>query len=263
MSRPTLLTVPYHLGGRGVGPGAGVPALAAALAGAADVVSVELGEEAPNEIAASMPVVRALAERVRALDFPVVLAGDCSSARGTVTGIGGRVGVVSFDGHGDFPTPDTTESGFCDGMGLAMLTGSGLAALRAGLAVVPEEHVVHVGGRDLEPSGRERFHRSRVAFVRRPPLDEALDALRERVEDVYVHVDLDVLDPAVGRANECAAPDGLRLAELETAIDAVHARFRVRAAALTADDPAADPERRLPVAARAVFERPSAQVAAR
>ena len=107
------------------------------------------------------------------------------------------------------------------------------------------------------------FPRSRPALGRRPPLDEALDALRERVEDVYVHVDLDVLDPAAGGANGYAAPDGLRLAELEAAIDAIRARFRVRAATLTAYTPAADPERRIPAAARAVFERLSAQVAAR
>jgi arginase len=91
--------------------------------------------------------------------------------------------------------------------------------------------------------------------VRRPPLEAALDALRDRVDAVYVHIDLDVLDPSVGRANRYAAPDGLVPAELTAAIDAIAKRFEIAAAAFTAYEPAGDPEGAVPRAARAVYER--------
>ena len=262
MSRPTLIQAPYHLGRRNIGLGAGVPVLAAALGEGCEVVSVEIDEHT-NEIAASMAVVRAIADEVVKTSFPVVLAGNCNSSIGTVTGIGGGVGVVWFDAHGDFNTAETTPSGFFDGMSLSMLTGTGWERLRAGLATVPEAHAVHVGGRDFDQGELERLERSGVGVVRRPPLDDVLDDLRGRVDSVYVHVDLDVLDPSVGRANEYAADDGLSVHELAAAIDAIHARFDVPAAALTAYNPSCDPAGAIPVVARTVFERLVAKAVAR
>jgi arginase len=263
MTKPTLIQVPYHLGRQDGGLAKGVPILAEMLAGEqTDVRTVEIESGQSNEIGAAMAVVRALVEQVKGVALPVVLAGNCSSSLGTVTGIGGNVGVVWFDAHADFNTPRTTLSGFFDGMALSMLTGSGWAALRTGLETVPDAHVVHVGGRDFDQAEQDRLDASRVRVVRRPPLDDALDKLRKRVDAVYVHVDLDVLDPSVGRANEYAVDDGLLLEELTSAIDAITERFRVRAAAITAYNPECDPERAIPPAARAVYERLVAQAGA-
>jgi arginase len=256
-TRVILVRVPYHLGRVGGGSPEGVAVLAETLADKRAVdVTVTVDSEATNEIAASMDVIRALADTIRATDgLPFVLAGNCSSALGTVTGLGGDVGVVWLDAHGDFNTPETTQTGFFDGMGLAMLTGAGWDGLGKELVTVPEEHVVHVGGRDFDPGEEMRFEDSAVTLVRRPPVDDALDALRERVSDVYVHVDLDVLDPSVGRANSLAVDDGLFVRDLEEIIDAIAARFEIRAAALTWYEPDGDPERAVPDAARAIYER--------
>ena len=253
----TLVKVPYHLGRGGAGSPHGVDVLAETLADErADIVTVAVDSEASNEIAASMDVIRALAGTVGSVDsFPFVLAANCNSAVGTVTGIGGDVGVVWLDAHGDFHTPETTETGFLDGMGLAMLTGAGWEGLREGLAAVPEEHVVHVGGRDFDSGERSRFERSAVTLVRRPPIDAALDALRESVAAVYLHVDLDVIDPSLGVANSLAVADGLFLDDLEGIVDAIAARFELRAAALTWYEPDLDPARTIPPVARAIYER--------
>jgi arginase len=69
------------------------------------------------------------------------------------------------------------------------------------------------------------------------------------VSDVYLHVDLDVLDPAEGRVNVYAAPDGLRIDEVVSAIEDIGRRFAIRAAALTAYDPAYDGDGRVRAAA--------------
>ena len=68
----------------------------------------------------------------------------------------------------------------------------------------------------------------------------AVDDLSRRVRNVYLHVDLDALDPAQGRANEYAAPGGLSLETLTDAIALVGEWLEVRAAAVTAYDPALD-----------------------
>ncbi len=264
--RPTLVQVPYHLGREG-GLGAGVPVLARALSDLdCEVTAVVRSSEPANEISGCMDVVRGVAATVGGVvaagRFPLVLAGNCHSSLGTVAGLGaglGRtVGVVWLDAHADFNTPETTTSGFVDGMALALLTGSGWSALRrmiSGHAPVIEENVVLVGTRDLDRAEEERLTASGVERAGPDELVAALDRLADRVSDVYLHVDLDVLDPSVGRANRYAVESGLSLEEVQSAIDAVTARFTIRAAALTAYDPAADPEGSIPPAARSIAGR--------
>jgi arginase len=256
MSDVTLIAVPYHLGRRDFGLGKGVPVLVEALGGGG--VEVEHEAEFMNEVSASMAVIRHLADRVRetvaAGGFPLIVAGNCNSSLGTVAGLGGGVGVVWFDAHADFNTPDTTETGFFDGFGLAMLTGSGWPGIREGLQTIPEEHVVLVGARDVDSGEQERLDASGVQAVSISELEPALDELRARVDSVYVHVDLDVLDPSVGRANWYAVEGGAQLDELAGAIDSIGERFTIRAAALTAYAPECDPERAIPAAAKIVFD---------
>src|SRR5687767_11752854 len=69
------------------------------------------------EIKTAFELYRTLAERVASAYangiFPLVLSGNCNSSLGTVAGVGAdQLGIIWFDGHGDFNTPDTTESGF-------------------------------------------------------------------------------------------------------------------------------------------------------
>ncbi len=259
-----LVQVPYFLGRRGEGLATGVPVLAARLADelGASSVEVESAGESWNEVGASMEVVAALGAAVREVvaagDFPLVLAGVCSSSLGVLAGLGSPpdLGVVWFDAHGDFNTPETTPTGFFDGMPLAMLTGSGWEGLRAeveGLRPVDEANVVLVGARDVDPAEKERLDNSGVRWVRPgEPIEPTLDALAERVRDVYLHVDLDVLDPSEGQANRYAAPGGPTAAELASAVSEVAALFTIRAAAITAYEPVHDPDRRVVEAAAQV-----------
>ena len=177
---------------------------------APSVVTVPAVEARRPEIGRIIELDRRLAAAVReavaAGDVPLVLAGACMSALGTVAGIGADgLGVVWLDAHADMDTPEDNRSGFFDVMALSVLTGTGWTALREtipGFAPVPEEHVVLAGARDLEPYQRARIGRSGVhaalGAFRAEELDAALGALRGRVERVYLHVDLDVLDSRAG-----------------------------------------------------------------
>jgi arginase len=263
--RPTLVEVPYDLGRAGVNGGAGASALAAALRDERfDHRVVSWDGEPRNEIAASIGVVQALAACVcdvaGAGGLPVVLAGNCHSCLGTVAGVGGdELGAVWLDAHADYNTPDSTTTGFFDGMALALLTGAGWPRLRErveGLRPIPEERVVLIDARDADEGERARLAESRV--LQASGLDDlgtALDSLRERVSSVYLHVDLDVLDPSAGRANPWAAEGGLRADELLQAVEAVGERFAIRAAAFTAYWPESDPDGAIPAIARAVLDR--------
>jgi arginase len=268
--RISLIKVPYHLGREGVGMGAGPDHLVASgaletLSRAGhdvEVVRVVRRNGETNEVGASFEVVRRVADAVTeaiAHDaFPLVLSGNCMSSIGIVAGLGRDVGVVWLDAHPDFNTPDGSLSGFADGMGLSILTGTGWQALREtipGYRSVAEPNVVLIGIRDISPPERERLHGSEVELPAYAEVEDALDRLRGRVEDVYLHLDLDVLDPSEGRANEYAVPDGLQRTDVERIVAAVGERFTLRGAAVTAYDPAADREQRLPPTAAGLMGR--------
>jgi arginase len=259
---PRLITLPFHNGLPHVGMGAGVRALVEDLDLPADTVPPV--DPALPEVRRTIDLDQRLAERVRAAvaggAFPLVLAGNCNSCLGTVGGVGADgLGVVWFDAHADFDTPQDNASGFFDVMALSTLTGSAWQAQRAKVCAEPirEEYVILAAVRDLEPYQRERVEQSHLLLAP-GALDgfaEALDALRGRVSRVYLHLDLDALDVAEGRANEYAAPGGPSLEAYLAAVDGVFDRFEVAAAALTAYDPAADTDGRARAAARVLLER--------
>jgi arginase len=263
VTAPRLIQVPYHLGRPTGGLADGVPVLAAALEdGASGVAVVECTDEYRNEPGACFGVVRALAPLVRAATadaaLPVVLAANCHSCLGTVAGLEGELGAVWLDAHADFHTSDSTESGFFDAMALSMLVGQGWRTLRssvAGLRPLAPQNVVLLGARDVDTGEEERLSRSAIRRVGLDELEEALDGLRARVDAVYLHIDLDVLDPSVGRANWWAVAGGLGVDELAGVVDRVAERLAIRAAAFTAYAPQCDPAGAIPDAAHAAYSR--------
>jgi len=271
-----VLSHPFHNGLEGIDMGAGPKRLLGSTAIWDDLTAtgweVKTEEiEAPDPSEPEMVRIaesdRRLARAVRnAVDadaFPLVLAGNCISCLGTVGGAresGRRLGVVWFDAHPDFDTPDRSL-GFLDAMGLAVLTGSGWKHLREtipGFAAVAENDVVLVGVRDVEDYQRPSLEASHlVRFeggeLREDGLSGALAALAGRVDGVYLHIDLDALDSSEGRANRFAASGGLSLAVLERSVELVFRHAPVLAAAVTAYDPSLDQDRRVERAAGRVI----------
>jgi arginase len=221
------------------------------------VEHVVIDDPMPAEIRTAFELNRQLASRVRTVTahggLPVVLAGNCVTAAGTLAGVGADgCGVLWFDSHGDFNTPETTTGGFLDGMALAITTGrcwSQLALGIPGFTPVTERNVILLGTRDVDPLEQELLDGSGITVL--PPvrfrddLANVLGALRARTPDVYVHLDLDVIDPHEGRANSFAAADGLSVAEMRTALCLIQADFHIRAVAVTACDPSCDVDGRV------------------
>lgn len=204
------------------------------------------------EIGTAFALSRALASCVAEVDargaLPIILAGNCNTAVGTVAGAGASdMGVLWFDAHGDFNTPESTTAGFLDGMALAMVTGRCWTQMTAGVpgfVAVNEANVILVGGRDLDPLEAELLSESAIVELGaadvRTRLTEAIDTLSRRVARLYVHVDLDVLDAREGLANSYAGGPGLSLADLLWSIGMAASKIPLAAAALTAYDPVYD-----------------------
>jgi arginase len=255
-----LFTVPYDSGHRGLRMGRGP--LHFVEHGAADRLRtaghavaesvVDVPAPFPTEVGTSFALHRALSEMVCAAAaggaLPLVLAGNCGSALGTVSGIRAAspndvsdVGVVWLDAHADFNTPDTTTSGFLDGQMLSALTGGCWRALTAsipGFRAVSDAHVMLVGARDLDAAEETALAASRVTWVR------AAD-VRENGPQAALDAALATLARRVSRVYQYAAPDGLSAAVVREVVSLVARHVPIAAAALTAYDPTYDPEGRM------------------
>lgn len=166
-----------------------------------------------------------------------------------------------FDAHADLHTPDSTESGFLDGMALSVVLGRCWPQPRAreGLRSVPEDRVWLIGARDVDPKEAAFLACSSIrrlgggdgdALAGEAAAAESIAPGEAQTRpEAYVHVDLDVLDPSVCFANAYAAPDGMDEAGLTTILNLIASRMQIRAAALAAYDPGFDEDGRAQTAA--------------
>jgi arginase len=201
-----------------------------------------------------------VATEVKAGHVPVGLLANCSALMGMLGGLqhGGptarplRVGLVFIDAHGDFNTPETTLSGMLGGMPVAVSAGLALTRLRvkSGLdPALPERHIVLAAARDLDPLEQDLLDRSAVERLSVEDIktrSAAIDAQMKRLSDlsdlIYVHVDMDVLDPPEVRGHPLTVPNGPTSAELAAALTTMFS-YEKAAAFGVASTPSGDQDR--------------------
>jgi len=200
------------------------------------------------------PLYTSVAQIVFGTENAVVWAGDCGVTLSVVAGLQRRgidPAVVWIDAHGDFNTPQTTVTGYLGGMPLAMLTQRGEVdlAMHIGLRAVPDNRVILAGTRNLDPAEQELLEMSDVH--RMELADLSPDVLPSG--SVYLHVDLDVLDPAELPGMRFATPGGVSLDDLASVIEAVTSSTRVVAVSFTFT---LDPEKQAAERIRGVSDGP-------
>lgn len=181
-----------------------------------------------------------------------VLGGECTLVAGTISGaleIEPDLTLVYFDAHGDFNTLATTPSHFVGGMCLAHICGRQVAALLwPGVGRISEDRTILVGARQLDPGEAGNLMRSRILRI---PLDRdqpdapgLLAAVRRR--PVWVHIDIDVVDPREVPAVVLPVEGGPGLGSLGELMTAIAQVSDVRGVEICGYDPRQDPEAALP-----------------
>jgi arginase len=266
-----ILSVPYDSGRyrarMGLGPerlwGLGLKPLLCSLGHQLVAEEILISDAHPAEIKLAFALCGKVAERVQAYRsegyFPVVLSGNCNTAVGTISGCDCRsIGVVWFDAHGESTTPETTTSGFLDGMGLAMLTGQcwqNLALSIPEFEPVSGTRILLVDARDVEAQELALLDRVGVTRVAAIGNFEAhLKSLARDVDGVYLHVDLDVLDRTVAVANHWASSGGLSIQALMEAVAAIQAHTKIRGLGIASYDPECDQDQRALTAACSIVK---------
>jgi len=178
-----------------------------------------------------------VAGQIKAGALPIGLLSNCNGLMGMLAGhqrASGdwrplRVGLVWVDAHGDFNTPETSLSGMMGGMPVAISTGLCLHHIRRACGLDPPlsmKYVTMVGVRDTDPGEQYLIDQNDISQitvddVRRlsPAIDMEMERLSILTDLIYVHIDLDVLDPADIPGAGLPVEDGPTAEELADALE--------------------------------------------
>lgn len=263
-----LILDPYDSGHRGQRMGMGPLTMAenglahrlGKVAGPVRTSMIEFEMDFAIEMATTFGVLREIAreahEARQAGEFPLVVSGSCNSTAGALAAQETeRLGLIWFDAHGDFHTPETTTSGFMGGLPLSIVVGHcwrAMAASIPGFEPLPEKNVIMVGLRDIDPGEEERFAKSDVQVLRveemlkqgiETSLASALEPLRGEIDSLYLHLDLDVCDPDSAPVNPYQPAGGLSPSQMRDCLRTLGSAYPIAGASVTAYDPDCDPAR--------------------
>lgn len=126
---------------------------------------------------------------------PLMVANTCSASLASLpVAAKARTDAVVLwiDAHGDFNTPETTDSGYLGGMVLAAACGLWDSGHGAGLR---PEQVIVLGARDIDRAEDELLRHAGVRVI--PPAEATPDAVLRAIGQapVWIHLDWDSLEP--------------------------------------------------------------------
>ncbi len=184
---------------------------------------------------------KTVSDTIKAKEFPIILAGDHSSAGGTIAGLKmanpkARLGVIWIDAHADLHSPFTTPTGNVHGMPLATALGEDNSVnkmnkpdketielwnkLKKIGGVSPKLNytdLVYIGVRDVEPEETFLIKKHKIKVfstndVKRHGVEKiARDALAylNNCQMIYVSFDVDSMDSSISKGTGTPVRNGI------------------------------------------------------
>lgn len=177
----------------------------------------------------------------------ITLGGDSASTLAGLeraSSLDPGVALLWFDARPRLEHPSTSPSGAAAGMVLRHILGDGVTDLAFPTPVSPDR-ILLIGTRDVEPDEEQTI--SELGLRWEPGVDESTQ--EEVIQDwlvslgatsVYVHVALDVLDPADFASLHTPVPFGMSVAGLTAAIRAAVGTLPLAGATISEFAPADD-----------------------
>jgi arginase len=252
--RVALVKQPFSPTGISVGPNTmangGIQKILAEMGASVRVEEVGLTPEETTEYGAWKKLGWALghfsdivAKNERDGYFTVGLLATCPSMPGLVAGLQHsgtnrkplKIGMLWLDAHPDFNTPETTRSGSLGGMPVAVATGRALQRMRLDAHLDPpllDRYIVMGGVRLTDPLEQELLNKSSIQQLSvddlrnlTPAVFAQLDRLSKLTDKIYVHIDMDVLDPGEVMGHGNKVPNGPSSEQLARLFEAIFSRY--------------------------------------
>ncbi|GAA1776508.1 arginase family protein [Agromyces lapidis] len=179
-------------------------------------------------------------------DWALTIGGDCGSSLAAVAHAAertqGDLAVLWLDAHPDLNTPESSPSGGFGGMTLRAITGDGADGLALDEATrVAPARLVLGGIRAIDAEEHRFIDEHGISVLTVEDLSDPAAVIAELeatgASNVFVHIDLDVLDPSALAGLSYPMPFGIGAGELVTLVREVVARFAVAGAAITGFTP--------------------------
>ncbi|MBM7767722.1 arginase family protein [Glutamicibacter nicotianae] len=179
----------------------------------------------------------------------LTLGGDCTVEVASVShmaSIHPELHVVWIDAHADLNTPESSPSGHAHGMPLRALFGDGHPDLVPS-TTLSQQRCALLGTRSMDPPEQAFIAAHELPVINPEQLQNEPDLLEELLvrwlpdgAPLYVHLDLDVLDPSVWPAVAVPEPGGLGIATLVAVINSLRARGNLVGVGITEYVPGVD-----------------------
>lgn len=165
------------------------------------------------------PNLKAQQKAVAGIDKSILtIGGDCGVEFVPISTLrkryGARLGVAWYDAHPDLKTPETAHDGAYHAMVLAGLLGESDPALTATEPLDPEL-VALISARGAIEAEQEAIERGMGTVTDNPA------ALLRNASHIYVHVDVDVLDPSEFPGHNMPEANGWTISELVESLDSL------------------------------------------
>lgn len=219
-------------------------------------------------------VSKSVSETLKSGLFPLVLAGDHSTAGGTIAGIKmakpkNRLGVIWIDAHADMHTPYTTPSGNMHGMPLATALGfdntesqvhspdaqtidlwNKLKNIGKIYPKINPEDIVYIAMRDFEKEEEYLIKKYNIKVipvveVRRKGVENVVRQTLLHLsgcDDIYVSFDVDCLDSSISRGTGTPVSNGLKEREAEDLMASFMQNHKICCFEVTEVNPTLDKE---------------------
>ena len=180
--------------------------------------------EAGGDIAGKDDIIKQLQEAVRTLereqsDRVLLLGGDCSTETGPVSWMarkhGENLALIWFDAHPDLNTPASSKSGRLQGMALSAILGNaGEEITETMVKPLSPRQVFCAGTRTFDPPELQFIVNSKMPFfgpgeLERDPAWLAKQITKAGFSRVYIHLDVDAINPMGFNHGKPAPPAGL------------------------------------------------------
>ena len=181
-------------------------------------------------------------------DKVLTIGGDCASDIGAISYLNrrydGDLTLLWFDAHADLNTPKTSCSHKFHGMPLRLLLGEGVQELLDTLpSTLTSQQILYTGLRELEHFERQYIVDHAIPNV--PLCHECASMLGTVVaktghRQIYLHLDLDVIDPAEFDSVACPTPGGFLFSDLLQTIEELGQQYTIVGASITEYQPKND-----------------------
>ena len=164
------------------------------------------------------------------------LGGDCGIELAPVSylnKIHENLGIIWFDAHGDLNTPESSPSKHFHGMPLMTLLGKGekniVNLLNSKLSI---NQLFLIGTRELDSAEEKYILGNKVTLFTVNIIEENENLLIETLKskgftNIYIHLDLDVIEPVELPYVKCPTPNGLSLRKLTNILNRLNNSFHI------------------------------------